>query len=118
MFILPFSINSKIEYHKQFPSMPLKGTNYVIMTIGDIFSENGKTKEVRILVSNLKYVVRITRMQAQVVAKKEKERKETERVILSDDDVDDVNHDESAGFQLSRFEMTDSGEEESDEKFI
>lgn len=115
MFILPFSINSKIEYHKQFPSMPLKGTNYVRMTIGDIFSENGKTKEVRILVSNLKYVVRITRMQAQVVAKKEKERKETERVILSDDDV---NHDESAGFQLSRFEMTDSGEEESDEKFI
>ena len=99
--------------------MPLKGTNYVRMTIGDIFPENGKTKEVRILVSNLKYVVRITRMQAQVVARKEKERRETERVILSDDDVnDDVNDDESAGFQLSRFEMTDSGEEESDEKFI
>ena len=97
--------------------MPLKGTNYVRMTIGDIFPENGKTKEVRILVSNLKYVVRITRMQAQVVARKEKERRETERVILSDDD-DDVNHDESAGFQLSGFEMTDSGEEESDEKFI
>ena len=95
--------------------MPLKGTNYVRMTIGDIFPENGKTKEVRILVSNLKYVVRITRMQAQVVARKEKERRETERVILSDDDVND---DESAGFQLSRFEMTDSGEEESDEKFI
>ena len=95
--------------------MPLKGTNYVRMTIGDIFPENGKTKEVRILVSNLKYVVRITRMQAQVVARKEKERRETERVILSDDDV---NEDESAGFQLSRFKMTDSGEEESDEKFI
>ena len=95
--------------------MPLKGTNYVRMTIGDIFPENGKTKEVRILVSNLKYVVRITRMQAQVVARKEKERRETERVILSDDDVND---DESAGFQLSRFEMTDSSEEESDEKFI
>jgi hypothetical protein len=56
-------------------------------------------------------------MQAQVVARKEKERRKTERVILSDDD-DDVNHDESAGFQLSGFEMTDSGEEESDEKFI
>ena len=52
-----------------------KGTNYVRMTIGDILPEYGRTREVKILVSKLKYVKRITRQQAHVVARKEKERR-------------------------------------------
>ena len=65
--------------------------------------------------SNLKYVKRITRQQAHVVARKEKERirKNKNGVSGSRTVTESDSSDDSDGF-----DMTDSSDEECDEKFI
>ena len=99
-----------------FPSMPLREKNYVRMTIGDILPEYGRTREVKILVSKLKYVKRITRQQAHVVARKEKERRRKNKNGVSGSRT--VTESDSSDDSDDGFDMTDSSDEECDEKFI
>ena len=103
-----------------FPSMPLRETNYVRMTIGNILPENGRTREVKILVSNLKYVKRITRQQAHVVAQKEKERRKNKNKngVSGSRTVNESDSSDSSDSSDDGFDMTDSSDEECDEKFI
>ena len=81
---------------------------------GDILNSRINFK---ILVSNLKYVKRITRQQAHVVAQKEKERRKNKNKNgVSGSRT--VNESDSSDSSDDGFDMTDSSDEECDEKFI
>ena len=84
---------------------------------GDILNSRINFK---ILVSNLKYVKRITRQQAHVVAQKEKERRKNKNKngVSGSRTVNESDSSDSSDSSDDGFDMTDSSDEECDEKFI